>query len=43
MSEDAPTVPCEECAAATQRQVAVAAVVGMALGVAAFYVFMRNR
>ena len=39
---EAPTVPCEECAAATQRAVIVAVAVGALAGVAGFYVLHRS-
>ena len=39
---EAPTVPCEDCAAATQRAVIVAVAVGALAGVAGFYVLHRS-
>ena len=38
---DAPVAPCEECAQATQQQLAMAAAVGVAIGIGAFFVFTR--
>ena len=35
---DAPVEPCAECAAASQRQVIAAVVIGAALGAGVFYV-----
>jgi hypothetical protein len=38
---DAPTVPCEACAEASQRAVLAATVVGAIAGVGLFYLFTR--
>ena len=39
---DAPVAPCADCAAVTQRQMAVAVILGAAAGVAGFYFLHRS-